>query len=104
MHTYCEDARSIKARLDNSTARVRRSSLLVAIRDGEHAGYVGLRIDGVELAGLDKRSDSRPVFRSSLVACKERISPIESYRPDGSCDAVVVDLDAVVGQKETRAR
>lgn len=33
----------------------------------------------------------------------KRILSIESYRPDGSFDAVVVDLDAAVGQEETQA-
>lgn len=31
---------------------------------------------------------------------KECVLPIEGYRPDGSLDAVVVDLDAPVGQEE----
>jgi hypothetical protein len=37
------------------------------------------------------------------VTRKERVLPIEGYRPNGSLDAVVVDLDAAVGQEELQA-
>lgn len=39
------------------------------------------------------------------MAGKERVFPIESYRPDGSFDAIVVDLDTAVGfQKMIRTK
>ena len=35
---------------------------------GEHVGEVGLRIDAVQLAGLDERRDAGPVFNVSSLA------------------------------------
>ncbi|KQV36332.1 hypothetical protein ASC96_28050 [Rhizobium sp. Root1204] len=63
-------------------------------------GQIGQRIDGIELAGLNERGDGRPVLSPSVVPGKERILAIEGYRPDGPLDAVVVDLDAPIGQEE----
>ena len=67
---------------------------------GQRGGQVGLRIDGIEFAGLDERGDDGPVLRTRIVPGKECVLPIESYRSDGSLDAVVVDLDAAVGQED----
>ena len=76
-------------------------ALLVAADDGgECRRQVGLRIDGIELAGLDERSDNRPVLCSGIVARKQCILPVQCNPLDGSLDAVVVDLDATVGQEE----
>jgi len=52
------------------------------------------------IASLNERGDGRPVLRSGIVARKECVLPIGSYRPNGSLDAVVVDLDAAIGQEE----
>lgn len=60
-------------------------------------------IDGTEFACLDQRGDGRPVLGSSVMTCEERVLPIESNRPDGSLDAVVVDLDVTVGQEQLQA-
>ncbi len=47
-------------------------ALHMAVDDGaKRGGQVGLRIDGVELAGLDQRSDGRPILRSGIVAREE---------------------------------
>jgi hypothetical protein len=74
----------------------------VAVDDGgERAGQVGKRIDGVKLARLDKRGHSRPVLRPSFMAGKESVLPIEGNRPNGSLDAVVVDLDTTISQEDT---
>ncbi len=35
--------------------------------------------------------------------CEECVLPIESNRPNGPLDAVVVDLDAAVGQEELQS-
>lgn len=75
-------------------------ALFVAIDDGgERGGQIGVRIDGIELAGLDERGDGRPVLGSSVMSCKKRVLAIERYWPNGPLDAVVVDLDASVGQE-----
>ena len=71
----------------------------MAIDDGgQGPGQIRIRIDGIELASLDQRGDDSPVLRSSVMSGEERVLPIESNRPNGSLDAVVVDLDATVGQ------
>ena len=62
----------------------------------KRGGQIHLRIDGVELTGLNERGDGRPVLGSGVMARKERILPIEGNRPDGPLDAVVVGLDAAV--------
>ena len=43
----------------------------------EHVGEVSLRIDAVQFAGLDERSDGCPVLRPLIVAGEERVLPIE---------------------------
>jgi hypothetical protein len=73
----------------------------MAVDDGcERGGQVVLRIDGIEFAGLNERGDDRPVLGSNVVPGEECILPIDRYRPDGSLDGVVIDLDAAVGQEE----
>ncbi len=72
----------------------------MAVDDGSmRCGQIGLRIDGIELAGLDQRGDGCPVLGSRIVPRKKRVLAIEGYGPDGPIDAVVVDLDATVGQE-----
>lgn len=76
----------------------------MTIRDGgQNGGQIGQRIDRIEFARLDERGDGRPVLRSRVMSGKEGVLAIESYRPDGSLDAVVVDLDTAVGKEELQA-
>src|SRR3954470_18824120 len=35
---------------------------------GQHVGEVGLRVDGIQLAGLDQRGEHGPVFRAFVAA------------------------------------
>lgn len=73
----------------------------MAVDDGgEGMCQIGLWIDGIEFAGLNQLGDGRPVLGSRVVPCKERVFPVEGYGSDGALDAVVVDLDAPVGQEE----
>lgn len=51
-------------------------ALLVAVDDGgKRGGQVGLRINSIEFAGLDQRSDGRPVLGSRVVPGKESFRP-----------------------------
>lgn len=76
-------------------------ALFKTVDDGiELAAQVGLRINGVEFGSLNDRGDGGPVFGSGVMASEECILPIESFRPDGSLHAVVVDFDAAVCQEE----
>jgi hypothetical protein len=40
---------------------------------GEGGGQVGLRVDGVELAGLDQRGDDAPVDTALVGAGEQRV-------------------------------
>lgn len=76
-------------------------ALLVGVDDGgKRSGQIGLRIDGIAFARFDQRGDGRPVLGSGIMTRKECVLPVEGNRPDGSLDAIVVDLDAAVGQEE----
>jgi hypothetical protein len=50
----------------------------VSVDDGSERGcQVSERIDGVELAGLDQRSDGRPILGSGVVSGKESVLAIQ---------------------------
>src|SRR5271156_939796 len=65
----------------------------------EDVGDVGLRLDGVELARLDQRSDAGPVFSPLVMTSEERVLAIENDRADAALDDVRVELDAAVVQE-----
>lgn len=78
------------------------ATLPVTADDGsERGGQVGQRIDGVEFTGVNERGDSRPVLCSGIMTRNECVLPIEGNRADGPLDAILVDLDAAVGQEDT---
>jgi hypothetical protein len=62
----------------------------------EDVGHIGLRIDAVELASLDKRGNDRPVLSSTVGAREESVLPIEGKGADVALDDVGVDLEAPV--------
>lgn len=73
----------------------------MAVDDGgERSGQIGKRIDSVRLACFNQRGDGRPVLRSGVMTGEESVLPVERYRPDGSFDAVIVNLDAPVTQED----
>ena len=72
--------------------------------DGDDVGEIGLRIDGVELAGPHQRGDDGLVLAAAVGACEERVLAIERDRPDGALDHVGVDLDAAVVKEATEPR
>lgn len=69
---------------------------------GKRDGEVGKRFDSVDLTGLDKRRDGRPVLRSSVVASEERVFAVQRNRPNGTLNRIGVDLDAAVGQENAK--
>jgi len=66
---------------------------------GEHIGEVALRIDAVELAGLDQGGHGRPSRPAIVAGGEQRILPAEADRPDGALDRVVVELGPAVLQE-----
>ena len=71
---------------------------------GGGVGEVGLRVDAVQLAGFDERSDDRPVFGPAVGAGEERVLPRQGQGTDGPLDDVVVQLDASVVEEEAKSR
>ena len=67
---------------------------------GQGVGEPGVRVDAVELTGLDQRGDDRPVGAALVAARKERVLAIERDGPDRALDGVAVDLDAAVVEEE----
>jgi len=65
----------------------------------QHVGEIGLRIDAVQLAGLDQRRQHCPVFRPVVAAGEESIFSIESDRAHAAFNGIGVDLDAAVVEK-----
>src|SRR5438876_8432400 len=61
-----------------------------------HVGEVGLRIDAVQFAGFDERSNAGPVLRALIVTGEECILAIKHHRANASFDDVGVELDAAV--------
>ena len=55
-----------------------------------------MRIDAVQLASFDERSDACPVLRALIVASEQRIFTIENKRTNASFDDVGIELDAAV--------
>src|SRR6266853_2374480 len=63
---------------------------------GEYVGEVGLRLDAVQFAGFDERSNAGPVLRALIVAREQRIFSIESNGTHASFDDVGIEFDAAV--------
>ena len=69
----------------------------------EHVGEIGLRIDAVQLAGLDQRGDHGPVLAAAIGAREESVLAIEGDRADRTLDGVGVDLDPAVVEEAREA-
>ena len=69
---------------------------------GDDVGEVGLRVDAVQLAGLDERGEDRPVLGAAVGAGEESVLAVEGEGPDGALDGVGVDLDAAVVEEAVR--
>ena len=69
----------------------------------EHVAQVGLRIDGVHLAGFDERGNDRPMLAAAIGASEEMVFTPEGDRTDGALDHIGVDLDATVVEEASKA-
>ena len=63
---------------------------------GEDVSQVFERVDVVEFAGLDERSDGGPVFGAAIRSREQRIFPVERDGADGAFDGIVVELDTAI--------
>ena len=66
---------------------------------GDDGGEIALRIDAVQLAGLDQGGQDGPVLAAAVGAGEEGVLAVERDGADGSLDDVGVDLDAAVLQE-----
>src|SRR3954462_245033 len=62
-------------------------------------GEVGLRVDAVDLAGLDQRGEIGPILPAFVTAGEQAILPGESNGSHAPLDTVGVELDASVVQE-----
>ena len=69
----------------------------------EDVGHIGLRIDAIDFAGLDKRGNDRPVLSPAIGTREESVLPIEGNGADGALDDIGVDLDAPVVDEARQA-
>jgi hypothetical protein len=60
---------------------------------------VGLRINTVELAGLDQRGDGSPVGRALVAAGEQRVLAGKRDRTDRALDRIRIHLDAAIGKE-----
>lgn len=63
---------------------------------GKHVSKVAERLDIVQLARLDQRSDDGPVLGAAVRGREESILAVERDRTDRALDHIVTDLDAAV--------
>src|ERR1700675_4652648 len=63
---------------------------------GQHVGEIGLRVDAVQFAALDERSDAGPVSRTLIVAGKKCVTAAEGNLPHSALDGIRIQLDAAV--------
>ena len=66
---------------------------------GKRVGEPGLRIDTVQLGGLDEAGDDGPVLTAVIRAGEQRILAVQGNRPDRSFDRVAVEFDAAIVQE-----
>ena len=70
----------------------------------EHIGEIRLRIDAIQFAGFDERSEDCPVLATAVGASEQRVLSIEGERADGAFDHVRVDLDPPVVEEAGQTR
>jgi hypothetical protein len=66
---------------------------------GDGRGEVDLRINGVQLAGLDERPDNCPVLGAAVGTGEEGVLTGEGDRADRAFDGFGIDLDCPVVDK-----
>ena len=66
-------------------------------------GQIDMRIDTVQLAGLDQGSYDAPVFGFGVLASEQRVFEIQSDGPDCALDGIIVHLDTAVSQTQAKS-
>ena len=63
---------------------------------GQQVGELDLRIDAVQLAGLDQGRHGRPSGTAVIATGEQRVFSTEHQGSDGPLDRVDVELDAAI--------
>jgi hypothetical protein len=75
--------------------------LLVAVDDGcEDTGYVAMRFDFVQFAGLDERREHGLFLSACIMAREERVFALQGDWADCAFNGVTVHLDTAIGQEQ----
>jgi hypothetical protein len=69
----------------------------------DDVGEICVRLDAAEFAGLDERSDCRPVHGAAVRAGEERVLPIQRDRANAALDDIGVDVDAAIVDEAGKA-
>src|SRR5688572_7226306 len=66
----------------------------------ECRGQIGERVDVVELAGFNERSDAGPGAAALVMTTEQMVLPAQSDRPDAVLNGIVVDLYPAIGEED----
>src|SRR5262245_13322232 len=69
----------------------------------DDVGEIVVRLDEVELAGLDERGDDGPVLGTGVGSGEQGILASKRQGTNGALDDVAVDLDASVVEEQAQA-
>jgi hypothetical protein len=69
----------------------------------QHSLEIGVRLNAVELAGLDERRDAGPGSATFVMAREQRVFGVEGDRANGALDNVTVHLDSAVLKKQLQS-
>jgi len=76
----------------------------VAVCNGcQSCAHIGVRVDGVQLAGFNDRGHAGPGAATLIMTRKERVFAVEGYGADGVFDRVGVHLDTAISQEDLQA-
>jgi hypothetical protein len=79
------------------------AAVRMAVDDfADQISEIGVRIDAVEFAGLDQRSNDRPMFAAAVGAGEQRILSVLRDGPNAAFHYVGIDLDAAVVEDSSR--
>ena len=66
----------------------------------EHVGEIGLRIEAVQLGGLDDGHGAGERFAAGVGTREEPVLPADADRAQGALGRIVVDGNATIGEEE----
>lgn len=84
-----------------SREQIVEKALPVAVGDStEGRAYPSPRTRAFQLPGFDQRGDDGRAFGTSILTGKKRVLPFQDDGTDAPFNAIVVELDASIGQEQ----